>query len=439
VPLSIEPSVQLASQLALKKQARSDALNEYFQNSQKDINPDGIRSQDQPGFINKYKDFTNFYSQNRNAIQNPQLDGGKAASEFNARHQDMLAYAQGSKNDQAIHQEAWKAKLNPATSYMFNTPDAMSAIQAHELPRDDPNHKSLDLDQMKVNAQPMGVKEMSDLQNYLTKGMVRKTRVGTPQRDGSGTAWQQMGYDPVDQQALLTRAQTAYAQNQKLQTRAHQIVDDPTRYSQAAAAFTKISGRAPQNEAEIFAGEQAAMANLDQTESVKVPDFQTRSNITEGRQKRMADYTYGQKVNLDQWTSDLSLNKSRQLNQDDYDKLSDRYDTLTSGPTATGQKGKVVTDDDGKPVTEYTLQGMGAFDKGLNRGTPANPDYPTEYRTGTGKDYVRVMYADGTSKKIDKPSFIGMIAKQAPLKSVKPVTPPPAGATPKKLAPGALD
>lgn len=439
VPLSIEPSVQLATQLALKKQAREDSLNEYFQNTQKDINPSGIRAQDTPGFMDKYKEFTDFYGQNRAAIQNPRLDGGKAMAEYNARHQDMLGFTEQSKNAQNVHQELWKAKSNPATSYMFNTPDAIPAIAAHDLPLTDPHHKDLDLDQMHMNAQPMSIKEMNDLHKGYMQGMVKKTKVGDPVRDNLGNAYQPMGYDPQAQQAFLSRAQQAYSLNPKVRAQAAQIQGDPSRYSQATAAFGKIAGRVPQNEAELYAGESAAQAGLDTQDQIRVNDAQTKSNISLAAKKKFSDYTYGQKVDLKELQSGLELGKARQLKQDDYDRLKQRADDITTGAAA--GKGKNIVDENGKRVTEYPIDGLDDFNKMYHTGTQKDGQEPSEYRTNAAGDYVRVVYPDGTFKKISKDDFIGNIAKNSPIRSIKPTTPPPAGATPKKavIAPAELN
>jgi hypothetical protein len=437
VPIDIQQGQNFATQLALKQQAREDSLNEYFQNTAKDINPEGIRAQDTPGFMDKYNAFTDFYAQNRQAIQNPRLDGGQALAEYNSRHQDMLGYAEQSKNAQAVHQELWKAKSNPATSYMFNTPDAIPAIQAHELPLNDPGHKPLDLDEMRMNAQPLGVKDLNAIHTGLLKDMQR-TPTGNPVSDGQGNAYQAWDYSPQAKQDYLTRAQHYYISDPKIRYSAQGIVNDPNRYAQAQNAFLKITGRTPNNEAELYAGEQAAMDGLDVPQQKKVSDFQARSNLTENRMKSMADYNQTKKINLMGLANDLSLGKTRQQQQDDYDRINNYAQNLID--VAKGGKGINVTDENGKPVTEYTIHGGQALNKFYTKGNYDTRVEPSAYRAGTDEngDYVRIIYADGSTKKIPKDSFVGDIGKAIPKIGTKPV-PPPVSSSKKPVAQGDLD
>lgn len=436
VPIDTSGYSNFISQLAFKQQARQDALNEYYQNTNKDINPNGLRSQDTQGFLDKYTDFTNYYNQNRQAIQNPRLDGGQAQAEYNARHQDMLAYANMSKNSHAKHEQVAKIKENPASAYMLNTPDMIPALQAMEYPISDPRHKDIDIDQMQLNAQPLGVKDLTAMQAGLMKGMTMKTPTGTPQKDNLGNAWKEMGYAPEDKQVFLTRAQQYYYSDPKVRYHAERIINDPAQYAQASSAFLKATGRAPQNEAEIFAGQQYAMSNLDQTQSVKVTDQPLRSKLTGDRQAASQARGFNYNVALKNLGEQLTRGRSADLQQRDFETVSKFADDLTN--PAFANKGIPAQDAQGKPVTEYAFGGPDALNKHYAEGGAVNGQQASGYRVERNKNYVRVLYPDGTDKIIPWKGFVEDLAAAAPVKKggLQPAT-PPAAPPPRPAAPGA--
>lgn len=432
VPIDIQQGGNFATQLALKSQARQDALNEYYDNVNKSINPQGMRPQDTPGFMNKYNDFSNFYSQNRQAIQNPKIDGGKAQAEFNSRHLDMMADADKSQAAQNGTLELWKARSNPATAYMFNTPDVMPAIAKNDLSIYDPNYKALNVNELQANAQPLGLKDLNAIHTGLMKDM-KMVPMGSPTSDGKGNAYQPMGYSPEAKQGYLTKAQQYYNSDPKIRFAASAIVNDPTRHAAANNAFLKITGRMPNNEAELYAGEQAATDQLDAPQQQKVSDFQTRSNLTENRMKSMADYNNTKKINLMSLANDLSLGKTRQQQQDDYDRVSNYVDNLIN--TAKAGQGINVTDENGKPTTEYIIHGGQALNKYYTKGDYTNRVEPSGYRAGadTNGDYVRIIYGDGSTKKIPKDAFVGDVGNAVKKIGMKPVAPP--STAPQQAAP----
>lgn len=432
VPIDIQQGQGFAAQLALKNQARQDALNEYYQNINKTINPEGIRPQETSGFLSKYNDFNNFYSQNRQAIQNPRLDGGKAQAEFNSRHLDLMADADRSKQEQNAELELWKARSNPATAYMFNSPDILNAIQRSKLSIYDPNFKPLNVDELQSNAQPLGVKDLNTLHAGLLKDM-KMVPIGKPEPDELGNAYQPVGFDQPTKQAYLARAQTYYNSDPKIRTYAAGIVNDPNRYTQARNSFLNITGREPNNEAELFAGDRAAADNLDQIQKNKVTDTQTRSNITQAREIAVGGINDIRAQNRMKLGSDLTLNRSRQLQQDDYDRLENQYNNIVSA--ATTNQGKNITDSDGKKVTEYSIPVINTMNKAFHRGTVGGQDYdePIDFRSPADGKYVRVVYPDGSSKKIPKSVFLIDFANAAPsMKKSTPevASPPPVTSTP---------
>ena len=440
VPLDVSQSTNFANQLALKQQARQDSLNEYYQNINKSINPEGIRPQDTSGFMSKYNDFTNFYSQNRSAIQNPRLDGGKAQAEYNSRHLDLMSDADKSKQAQGSTVELWKAKSSPGSSYMFNSPDIMPAIHHNDLSIYDPQYKQLNVDELQANARPLGVKDLNAIHAGLMKGLGTASHpIGSPNPDGQGNAYQNMEYSQDEKQGYINRAQQTYNSDPTVRAYAASIVADPVRAAQAAAAYYKLTGQHAQTDADMFAGEFAAADDLDKVKPVKVSDAQTKSNIIEGRQKTMSNINYGHAVDLKELGNSLSYGKTAQEQEADFKKIKQFGDDLAD-PAIAG-KGMNMTDENGQPVTEYKMNLPQSMYKTYKQ-PGADGQEPSQFTVDRGKTYTRATYPDGTSKKVSWGGFLTDIgnALRAARYSMRPTPPPaalpgtpaPAGAKPTK-------
>lgn len=92
------PYTNLYMQQVQKEAAKDEALDKYFQEWGKSINPAGMRQQDTSDLIKMNNENRNFYFQNKKAIKNPSLDNGRAYSEFMARQQDAMGLVNQSKD-----------------------------------------------------------------------------------------------------------------------------------------------------------------------------------------------------------------------------------------------------------------------------------------------------------------------------------------------------
>ena len=76
--------INLAIQLEQKEQAKREALDKYFMDYEKSINPAGMRGQDQDVFLKKYGETKEYYLKNRDCILNPTKCGAEFQSTYNA-------------------------------------------------------------------------------------------------------------------------------------------------------------------------------------------------------------------------------------------------------------------------------------------------------------------------------------------------------------------
>jgi len=139
--------VNLAIQLEQRNQAKREALDRYFMDYEKSINPAGMRSQDQDIVLKKFNENKQFYLQNRDRILNPSKYGAEAQSQYMASFKDILSdigkSKQAAANDK-ITQNHFIAQKD------LNAPDGyVEAIEASRLPISDPRYRPLDVTQFK--------------------------------------------------------------------------------------------------------------------------------------------------------------------------------------------------------------------------------------------------------------------------------------------------
>lgn len=138
---------QLAIQLEQKEQAKREALDKYFMDYEKSINPAGMRKVDSDIFLQKLADNKAFYIQNRDMILNPAKYGYDAQSQFMSNNKGLLGLIDQSKQAAAndkIATQHFIAQKN------LNAPDGyVEAVEASHLPITDPRYRPLDVTQFK--------------------------------------------------------------------------------------------------------------------------------------------------------------------------------------------------------------------------------------------------------------------------------------------------
>lgn len=91
------PYANLYIQQVQREAAKDEALDKYFQEWGKSINPAGMRNQDTQDLLNLVNQSRDFYFQNKKAIKNPALDGGRAYAEYMGRQKEAMGLINSSK------------------------------------------------------------------------------------------------------------------------------------------------------------------------------------------------------------------------------------------------------------------------------------------------------------------------------------------------------
>jgi len=134
VKIDTSKPVNLAIQLEQKNQAKREALDRYFMDYEKSINPAGMRSQDQDIVLKKLNQNKQFYLQNRDRILNPSKYGAEAQSQYMAGFKDILSDISKSKQASAEDKVAMNFYQKAKTSNLEIPDGFMEAIQTSQKP-----------------------------------------------------------------------------------------------------------------------------------------------------------------------------------------------------------------------------------------------------------------------------------------------------------------
>lgn len=105
VKFDSSPSVNLYGQLLAKKQAKMDALDEYDKQRINNINPNGVRDVDRPGFDQRIQQVREFYNQNKDKIRKA---GTPESYNYEKMFRDISSYINQSKERTAKQEAAMK-------------------------------------------------------------------------------------------------------------------------------------------------------------------------------------------------------------------------------------------------------------------------------------------------------------------------------------------
>lgn len=297
VVIDNRPYLQFFQQQMAQRQAKQDAMDNYFRDLGKNITPTGMRAQDVAGLTQKTNEWRQFYSQNKDAIMNPRLDNGKAYTEYMSRYQDQLAHIEESKQALKTTDELNKTRLNPQTSFILDDPGIVDKIHLHDLPIGDPRRQNLDIGTLAVPPKPWDIKDREAFSKYLTAGLQYNETPGTTQYlPGFKTRTPiTKSYSDDNLKVIGNRAMSAYDSDRALQFQTNGIVknvmNQPALHSQLNSAFRRVYGKDMETPKEVLAAQSILDENRQSIEYKEGEDMF-------GREKAMENLRFGHEKEL---------------------------------------------------------------------------------------------------------------------------------------------
>jgi|GEM_PF-2947618 len=262
VTLNPLPFEQIYLQQQAHKQAKDEALDKYYQDIPKSINPAGVRTQDIPGFMDKVNGAREFYQKNRDAIKNPRLDRGAAQSQYQAMNTDALTYVNTSKQEEAKKLPFVKVLSNPDSRQRVMDSD-LQKLAAHDLPLNDPNRKSFDFSTIDFNPKELSPQENEAHQKALAGSFQPSEEVisSVPNpKDLTITNTYQKKWSPDQLKAMVAKDISTVMGDRRFEYNAQNLWDriknNPEQFDALNKTYKGITGKDIQHPAELHAAAQ---------------------------------------------------------------------------------------------------------------------------------------------------------------------------------------
>lgn len=159
IDISSKP-VNLAIQLRQRDLAKIDALDKYFMDYERSINPAGVRNIDADVFVKKLNDNKSFYLQNRDKILNPTKYGYEAQSQYMANFKDMVNLIDQSKQAAANEKVVNERIFNAVQQGKSLHDGILPLLEKQRLSVLDPNYSQFDANQLQFD-KPYSEKEFT--------------------------------------------------------------------------------------------------------------------------------------------------------------------------------------------------------------------------------------------------------------------------------------
>ena len=168
VTFDATPSTNLYAQLMAKRQAKDEAIDEYYRKLPSTLNKEGIRNQDREGFDKEIVKIQQYWIQNKDKIKK-----GNTPEAFTLEQmfRDMENAGQRSKNAGKTDLELGKMRFSKENGYIFKDKSFIDKLSQHGLSVFDPNHKGIDLGTVAIPTKPFDIKDQEEYYKSIITGM----------------------------------------------------------------------------------------------------------------------------------------------------------------------------------------------------------------------------------------------------------------------------
>ena len=201
VDISSKPT-SLYIDIQNKERARTDALDKYFSEYNKNLNRAGMKTNDIDDLTRLEVESKGFYYQNKQSIQNPMLDGGKALSKLENYQIQKLDLIAKSKDAAARGMVGGKAVSGARAKGFVIGDKTFEDLKANEAPVLSKEHRPFDaatFDAYKPFSAEDFQKDLYAGNKFLSQKVIGKKSIG-----GKDVETTELSYDPINNKAIST-------------------------------------------------------------------------------------------------------------------------------------------------------------------------------------------------------------------------------------------
>lgn len=245
VVFNTTPFLQLSMQMQARKQAKQQALDEYYQDLSKNLTPAGMASNDVPDFMNKVNAWRDYVVQNRKILDNPNSkEYAQAASQAGYLYNDAMQHAGTSK--QKVKDLSQFNQLRLSHPDYTITDAGMQSANDAGLPISQ-GYKPLDWGTVEYNPKnkPTTVDDWNKWREYGTKGLEmtpgQPTTVTDPKTKSKYVS-QRFAYNNDALNEIARRYEDLYSRNQQFKNEVDALAQDEGKYRELNSRFKQIYG-----------------------------------------------------------------------------------------------------------------------------------------------------------------------------------------------------
>ena len=401
--IDLRPHVQLYAQLMQRKQAKEDALDQYYQNLHKSVNPAGMRTKDiEGGWSQKLNDFTTFGIENKKSISNPKTPEDRVlANRFMSMYQDLQMDTSKSKEAAAMEMELAKQKIsgkwNPTQDDLDVASSIGSSIYDPKYYKDpDIRTKPYSLADLSLNIPQVTPKEQEEyykaaVGNLKPKEKYDETKARRDNVTGQVFVPFQASYETDQVKKIAENAGVLFPGNRTpIGVHYEKLLHDPKFFEEANAAFQSVYGPDAVVDTPKKAAQAAAIINTMADVSTGEKPFKDE-NLAYDKQKAMAKYTQDRIDARQRRQQDFTIARENYRNSKNATIVDEYVQSQYNDPDA---KPGWVTNDGKKYEGKFVKAPKFLIDKySINEGTKDAPKWndPKFFISDDGK-YVFPVY-----------------------------------------------
>jgi hypothetical protein len=278
IDISSKPT-NLALQLKQRDIAKIDALDKYFMDYERSINPAGVRNVDADVFVKKLNDNKAFYLQNRDKILNPTKYGYDAQSQYMANFKDMVNLIDQSKQAAANEKVVNERIFNAVQQGKSLHDGILPLLDKQRLSVVDPNYSVFDANQLQFdkpydekqfNTNVLGGLKFPEKQYYIDEEVDKK-------KTGLKIPVTESYLDDSNKKAIQSAALNEYASNPNTKRHFDDLMKRPDMVKMVNDKFKDVYKQDIKNPEDFVVGYALLQAPVGITKTEKAGEYLTWS------------------------------------------------------------------------------------------------------------------------------------------------------------------
>lgn len=297
------PYVDFFVKQQMQEKAKDEALDKYFMDWDKSINPAGMRNVDTQDFMNLINENKGYYFKNKAAIKNPALDNGAAYNEWFARNKEAMGLVSQSKDLAGKEELINKNILQAKQKGLPITDRVVQDLDSFRRPLKSKDWKDFNPDNLDFQPKPFDpVRFTKDVFGGIefSKRQVGKDQKLPETKEIKRVTERYFSDDALP--AIKARAASAYKTSPSVKEFVDGYIQDPVKYKELNELFSSKYKKPIETAEDAATAVALTFSPVGKREEEIVPDkvsFATfNSNLIKSRQKAGGGSGAGQTIDF---------------------------------------------------------------------------------------------------------------------------------------------